>query len=128
MALKAGVVVVRRDPQPDIAHAVQRQNCIIKVDQVGMIFVNQVNRAVVELLAVGGIGNAASLSGVPIPDQAALTRRVVLRVQVLRVQTFPPLAFAVGFGQMAVSLPSSCRKTSWSSKGVRVDCGDIENS
>ena len=86
------------DAQADLVAEAQGQHDVIKVQQVGLVLVDEVLGAIEEFLAVGRIGTAAALCQFPVPDEL-LARRVVLGVKILRIEAFPPLALAVGLGE-----------------------------
>ena len=91
------VVVAGGDFQAHVADRIKRKNRVVEINHVGMIFVNQVHRAVVKFLAVGGIRHATSFFGVPIPHEF-VRGNMALCIQVLRIETVPPLARAVRLG------------------------------
>jgi len=105
--LYAAVVIMGGDFQTHIAYRNQRQCCIIKIDQIGLIAIYQIHCPVVKLCAVSSIGDAGAIVPVPLAVNGAGiagigTAGMILGVQILGVQPFPPEAFAVGDGQDAV--------------------------
>ena len=80
--------MVRRNLQPIRLPASQGQHHVVEVEQVGLVAVDQVERAVEEPVA---IRRAQPLAG-----------RMPLRVEVLGVEPIPPLPHAVGLRQHSV--------------------------
>ncbi len=102
MIAHVGVVEMRRDLQSGVADRIERQCRVVEVDQVRMVLVNEIDGAVVKFLAVRLIGDAAAFGGVPVPFEL-FPRRVVLRVEVLRIEAFPTICPAAvdAFVQLA---------------------------
>ena len=105
MQFHIAVVEMGRDPQAGIADGIERQRIVIEIEKVGMIFIDEIGGAVVEALAVGHVGNAGARVGGPIPNPGCvgeLAGRVVLGVEILRIEALPPFALAIGLRQFAV--------------------------
>ena len=107
MQSHVAVVEMGGDAQAGVAHGPQRQCGVVEVDEIGLIPVDEIDRAIVELVAIGLVREAGAVVPVPLAKQgvrvgAAGAARVVLRVEVLRVEAVPPLALAVGLGELAV--------------------------
>ena len=97
------IVEVGGDAQPQLlVHAAERQSAVVEVDQVRLVRVNHVERAVVELLGVGDARLVAGPVLLRFLIRGVRTGPVVLGVKVLRIETVPPLAVAVGLGELAV--------------------------
>ena len=97
VAREVGVVEVGGDAQADVGGGIDGQHRVVKIQQVGMVLVDQVDDAVEELLAVGLRQRGTAALG---PGIAA--GRVILRVVILRIEALPPKALAVGFAEEAV--------------------------
>ena len=90
-----------------VVASVEGHGGVVEVEHVGLVVVDQLEHAVLELLLILLGGQAGAVAPVPLavdgaaalPPGAVL---VVLGVELLRVESFPPLALAVGLGQVAV--------------------------
>jgi hypothetical protein len=60
------VVKIGGDFQTGVADRPQRQGVVVEVNQIGFVFVNEVNRAIVEFIAVSLVGNACAVAPVPL--------------------------------------------------------------
>ena len=105
MQLHIAVVEVCGKLETCIADRIKRQRIVIVIDQIGVVFVNEIDGTIVKPLAVGDIGNAGTHVGWPIPDFARGVGRsggMALGIQFLRVEPIPPLARAIGLSQLAI--------------------------
>ena len=107
VVLEALVVYVGQYPHALVADGVEGEHRVVEVEHVGRVAVYQVQRAVVDIGLEGLRGLRGTVApgplgvdGVHVP--AVLAALVALLVEVLRVVAFPPLALAVGLGQLAV--------------------------
>ena len=115
--LDAGIVEMRGEVEADfIRHPVQRKNVVVEINHVGLVIVPKLFDAFEIFFHVGFIRHAAALGDAPIPGEF-FAGRVVLRVEVLRIEAVPPLAFAVGLGELAVVRHAGHRAV-----GVRALC------
>ena len=108
-AVRSHVVIIEvcGDFQPRVAERIERHAGDVEVKQVGIIPVDYVERAVVEVGAKLLRRHICSPAPRPLAVYCAvvpavLAQRMVLRVKVLRVVAFPPFALAVGRGELAV--------------------------
>ena len=70
MQLHVAVVEVCGKFETGIADGIKRQRIVIVIDQIGVVFVNEIDGAIIKALAIGNIGNAGTHVGWPIPDLA----------------------------------------------------------
>ena len=97
VAREVGVVEIGGDAEADVAGRIDGQNRVVEIQQVGLVLVDQVDRAVEELLDVGLVQRRlARLLPVVLAD------RVILGVEILRIEAFPPKPLPSAL----VSLPS----------------------
>ena len=101
--LQVVVVKIRGDPQADVGRGVNRQDAVVKVEQVRVVLVDQVDRPVEKFLGVGGRelrGGAVQRSLRP----AVFSNLMVLGVVILGIEPLPPQSLAVGLGHSPVVL------------------------
>ena len=97
VALEIGVVEIGGDAQANVGGRINGQDHVVKIQHVGIVFVNEVNDPV-EIFFDKGLGQRRILALRP----TVIANLVILRVKVLRIEAFPPLPLAVGLGQQAV--------------------------
>ena len=98
---------MRGDFESGITHRPERKRGVVKINQVGVELVDQIHRAVVKLVAIRLVGPAGAVALVPqrndVPHFKIIpTARMVLAIQILRIESVPPQTFAVGFRKPAV--------------------------
>ena len=103
------LVVVVNDAPADVADSVERQHHVVEVKEVGLVFLDQVHRAEAEILDVFRAGLRRLVAPHPHvvrilgPLLIARRRRVLLAVELLRVESFPPLPLPLLLGDKRIA-------------------------
>ena len=104
----AVIIVVSQDVETYLViAAVERQHGIVEIDHVGLVGVDALQYAVLELTFEGLTGQRGTV--LPIPLRMGRTRLLppptglmTLGIELLRIIAFPPLSLAVGLSQIAI--------------------------
>ena len=62
----------------------QREKSVVQIEQVGIVPIDEVARPIIEILHIGDIGQCHG--------------RMLGAIELLRIEPFPPLPFAIGSG------------------------------
>ena len=98
---RAAVVAVREDLEAGVRDGPEREIGVVEIDDIRIIVVDQLDGAVVDLVAVSLVGGGDFVL-LPVPGAVVGTQRVTLLVELLRVEALPPGPGAVLLRQDAV--------------------------
>ena len=101
MLFDVEVVKIGGNLQTGITDRPQRQGIVVEINQIRLVLMDEVNRAVVKFIAVSLVGYAGAITPVPLAVNGVgiakmQTGRVILRIEILRIEAVPPFARSIG--------------------------------
>ena len=95
------VIIVGNDIESRIRYRPERKISIVKIYDVRIVVIDELNRPIIELVCIFLVGRSNPVK-FPVPGTVVLAERMRLFVELLRIKAFPPFALAVFLGQHSV--------------------------